>query len=457
MITAAPIQPITLQDAPRSQSAHTASPFAPYQEMARALRAFLQTQSLPADVSPLKLFMLQDDVFDAAVAWRVDNIWTDARWFQPDLFGGPHAFDHVTDRPGYTPGIDKSPLQVEQTGICFVPQESIAVYRVHCLDKDLRKSRLNLAAAPDADRLIAFLTRLDAYAQSQRRVQKRWTVMRSGYQNQDGTLIDNAPALSDLVLSDTLQKTFQQQLCAFFTQPVQDLHAKLNLPKSRKTILYGPPGTGKTTLSRAIARAIPSIAAYHLTPNEGFDSDDMDRIYRKVLEDGPSLLLIEDIDTLVGGSAPTINVSNFLNLLDGVNSPRSGPTLLLATTNHPDKLPESLINRPGRFMPIEIPLPDRALRLRYLQQGLPAQPQDVLDQAASRSQGLSFAHLQEVILLSGILAMNDNRDTRQQTDIFAALKHINTVGENTRMGFPTSSNRPFGFTPRDTNRDTDAA
>ena len=37
----------------------------------------------------------------------------------------------------------------------------------------------------------------------------------------------------------------------------------------------------------------------------------------------------------------------------------------------------------------------------------------------------------------------------------AALKHINNIGESAKLGFPSSSNRPFGFTPRDPNTQPD--
>lgn len=455
MISSTLLHPVTFQDTRGTTDSPTPAPFAPYQAMAHALRSLLASHNLPH----YRLFILYDDVFDAARANTIAQIWPDTRRFDPDIPAAPHAFDVITESSDSSTG--PQGLQHNHAGIWHIPSESAFVYRVHCLDKDLYKSTLTLAAAPDASRLVSFLTRLVNHAQSQRRIQRRWTVLRSGYATEDGSLIDSAPALDDLILSGSFVKTFRQQAASFFSDPIQALHARLNLPKSRKTILYGPPGTGKTTLCRAIARDIPGIASYHLTPNDDFDSSDMDRIYRKVLEDGPSLLLIEDIDTLVGGDSPRINTSNFLNLLDGANSPRSGPTLLLATTNHPDKLPESLINRPGRFMPIEVPLPDRALRLRYLQRGLPDQSQDFLAKAAAISQGLSFAHLQEAILLSGVIAMNDNRDTRSQADILAALKHINNIGESAKLGFPSSSNRPFGFTPRDPNTqpdtDTDAA
>ena len=72
----------------------------------------------------------------------------------------------------------------------------------------------------------------------------------------------------------------------------------------------------------------------------------------------PAVLVIEDLDWLLEHT----NVSTFLNLIDGVESDggrAAGGLLLIATTNHPDKLDPAVNNRPGRFdVVVEIPPPD---------------------------------------------------------------------------------------------------
>ncbi len=415
-----------------SQPAHV---YAPYQTLIAGLQSYLTS----ANLGHYLPFALYRDVFDDQTACLITQAWPQAAWIDLAFHAGVSSFSVIeknTDEVTY----DNQPY-----GLCHLRDSEIIIARIHCLDSELHSSWLTLAAAPSYSVLHAFLDRLRIISRDQRRQFRRWISLSGLYNKNYARPIDEPAQLQDLILADALVQAINQQAIGFFTPSIQALHEKLGLPRIRKTLFYGPPGTGKTSLCQAIARAVPGVNAYHLTPDSHFNDDYMSEVYKHIVNDGPSILLIEDLDSLVTGSEARINTSNFLNLLDGVNSPRSGPALILSTTNHPDKLPESLINRPGRFMPIHVPLPDKVFRLRYLQLKLPDMPQDVLASLASTSQDLSYAHLQEIVLLSGIIAMNDGRDTRLPTDLTAAASHVTGIGESAKWGFPTTSEKPFGF------------
>jgi hypothetical protein len=432
------MKPLILQNIthhPRPAGA-TLLPFAPYQELLDVIQGYLAG----AGLGHYQCFVLNEDVIADEQAALLPKAHPQHPWVPLESLAGPTTFPYIEKDPSRDLRLGLQPY-----GLCHVPQHNVVMIRVLALDSRLSRSTLTLVAAPALADVESFVTSLNHFARNHRRNAACWTAIHSLHYHYPGRPISQTCRLQDLILDDGLVQIITRQAIGFFAPDVQALHDRLGLPKVRKTLFYGPPGTGKTSLCQAVARALPGISAFHLTPDSDFDDDDMSDIYKHVTSDAPSILLIEDLDTLVTGSTARINVSNFLNLLDGVNSPRSGPALILSTTNHPDKLPESLINRPGRFMPIHVPLPDKSLRLRYLQQKLPDMPQDTLASLAATCHDMSFAHLQEIVLLSGILAMNDGRDTRTPHDLSAAASHITGIGQSAKWGFPTNNNTPFGF------------
>jgi transitional endoplasmic reticulum ATPase len=69
----------------------------------------------------------------------------------------------------------------------------------------------------------------------------------------------------------------------------------------------------------------------------------MGMVFAKAREFSPCIVVLEDLDTLIDES----NRSFFLNQLDGLKG--NDGLLLLATTNHLDRIDPSLSQRPSRF------------------------------------------------------------------------------------------------------------
>lgn len=158
----------------------------------------------------------------------------------------------------------------------------------------------------------------------------------------------------------------------------REWYAEHGIPYKFGILLYGPPGTGKTSLAKYIAsytdRQIMTAVPTDLPKvaravfNNDDEDDDPYELNEKKTSDITTkfIVLVEDIDTFDVTQAriettpvsktsrakqvlpedPTKTLSAILNALDGVNSPED--VIIIATTNHLDKLDPALI-RKGRF------------------------------------------------------------------------------------------------------------
>lgn len=143
----------------------------------------------------------------------------------------------------------------------------------------------------------------------------------------------------------------------------RDLYLQRGMPHRMGALLFGPPGTGKSSLLHAVASETRR-SIYYL--NLGSVKEDMEltRLVSGSRNWKRALLVIEDFDatgaqttrepttqpTETGPNAqppkPPLTLSALLNVLDGVISPDG--LVVIATTNHPEKLDPALI-REGRF------------------------------------------------------------------------------------------------------------
>ena len=142
------------------------------------------------------------------------------------------------------------------------------------------------------------------------------------------------------------------------------LYARYRIPHKRGILLYGPPGNGKTHFLKGLLATVevPCLYVKSLVNHHRNDHDALRRIFVRARSVAPCLLVLEDLETIVGDD----NRSFFLNELDGF-SENTG-VAVLATTNYPERIDPAIIDRPSRFdRKYLFDLPSTDERLAYLE------------------------------------------------------------------------------------------
>ncbi|MBU2665329.1 ATP-binding protein [Actinoplanes bogorensis] len=213
-----------------------------------------------------------------------------------------------------------------------------------------------------------------------------------------------------------------RQIAVSFRHP--EAMARWGARRPQGLLMYGPPGTGKTMLSRALANEIGADFREIRTP-EILDKwlGGSERNIKQIFRDArryrvPTLMLFDEFDSIIsyagaGGDA----ASQAINAVAGIFKQEMNDlieanpnVIVVATTNFPHRVDDSLI-RSGRFdVKISVPKPDDASRaeiFRKMIRGLIAAHEspgfqmfaDDLDIAAlaTASHGMTGADIKEVL------------------------------------------------------------
>ncbi|MBA2397049.1 MAG: AAA family ATPase [Ktedonobacteraceae bacterium] len=221
--------------------------------------------------------------------------------------------------------------------------------------------------------------------------------------------------LEQVILPPELIERVMSQRIIFKPEILQRYEA-LRVPRLRKILLIGPPGTGKTTLVKAIAAEHQRLGGYVAYV---FADENPDRSWNylrhaldsTVMSKLPSLVVVEDLENFV---AKDEHMQAVLNVLDGVSTPDNpAGTLLLATTNAPDRIDRRITQRPGRIdVLIEIgAIKDEPVAIRFLQRFLATSYNaEVHNQIARKLIGQVGSHVREICLLASIRAVEQEQD-----------------------------------------------
>jgi AAA+ superfamily predicted ATPase len=212
--------------------------------------------------------------------------------------------------------------------------------------------------------------------------------------------IKNA-TFDNLVLPGTLKEEILSDLQRFFS--TRTVYQHYHLPWKRGILFIGTPGNGKTHTVKALTNALNRPCLYVKSFKSRCFNDDknISMVFAKARKVAPCLLILEDLDSLLTDE----NRSFFLNELDGFAT--NDGVVILATTNHPEKLDPALLDRPSRFdRKYHFNLPALAERVQYiklwnasLQDEMRLSEQTIIA-LAETTQDFSFAYLKELFLSS---------------------------------------------------------
>jgi hypothetical protein len=252
---------------------------------------------------------------------------------------------------------------------------------------------------------------------------------------------------SDLVLPGTLADDVRSDALRFFQR--RDFYERHRLPWKRGVLLIGPPGNGKSHTVRALLNELdrPTLVVRNFDSRDAGPAGGIKKVFERARHTSPAVMVLEDLDCLVDDRTR----SYLLNELDGF-ALNTG-LFVIATTNHPEKIDRSLLDRPSRFdRKFHFPLPDAATRRAFLMRIDQAAADSLklgataLEDVVERTKGFTFAYLKELHLSASLVwadaegARPFHEVLRETADLLG--KDLKTVAQT--IG-PLPSSRSIGF------------
>lgn len=163
----------------------------------------------------------------------------------------------------------------------------------------------------------------------------------------------------------------------------------------RGMLLLGVPGTGKTKLARILMTQTKHtflwVSSKDLTMTP-YPEDKIALGFKLARQLAPCILCLEDIDNWISGKI----VDMMKTELDGVKKNKGVITIM--TTNFPEKLPQALLDRPGRFHDVlHFDVPTKELRKEMLERWVGDLDKDLLEDVLVQTEGYSGAYMWELI------------------------------------------------------------
>jgi hypothetical protein len=256
-----------------------------------------------------------------------------------------------------------------------------------------------------------------------------------------------------LVLIPGLKEALRQDVSGFFDS--RDLYSRYRVPWKRGILLLGPPGNGKTHAVKALCHSLslPVLYVRSLEPAgmfHGSEHANISQVFSLARKTAPCLLILEDLDALITPS----NRSLFLNELDGFA--RNTGICVVATTNFPERLDSSILERPSRFdRKYTFDLPALAERRAYLEHWNHLQAAELqlsvpgIHAVADATAGFSFAYLKELCLAATMAWINSDKGAPMDTTALGQAKLL----EQQRRSLPTENEPRTHFTHADARRE----
>ncbi|KAH9215298.1 P-loop containing nucleoside triphosphate hydrolase protein [Leptodontidium sp. 2 PMI_412] len=245
------------------------------------------------------------------------------------------------------------------------------------------------------------------------------------YWRLDEALYDQVQKASwdKVILDPRMKKELKSVSGRFFDS--KDVYADLGVPWKRGLIFYGPAGNGKTISIKALMHTLAdrkdSIPTLYVKTAPA--TSHIRNVFALARVMSPCLLVLEDIDTIVTAQTR----SYFFNEVDGLEN--NDGIMMVASTNHMDRLDPGLSKRPSRFdRKYLFPLPSKAERIQYVQfwrEKLKPKsevqfPEILVEPIAGITYDFSFAYMQEAFVSSLLdIAHRHDEEDEDESDKLA--------------------------------------
>lgn len=215
-------------------------------------------------------------------------------------------------------------------------------------------------------------------------------------------------SFANLVLRPGLVEEIRSDFEKFFVS--RSLYEDYSIPWKRGVLFIGPPGTGKTHTVKALVNHLRQPCLYVKSFDTRYEtsSDNIRAAFDGARQATPCIMVLEDLDSLVDVKSRSF----FLNEMDGFASNHG--LVVLATTNHAERLDPAIVDRPSRFdRKYYFGLPASTERLVYISTWNDSLKPELrltaqgLRQIADLTDGFSFAYLKELFVSSMMQWMND--------------------------------------------------
>ncbi|KZO95992.1 P-loop containing nucleoside triphosphate hydrolase protein [Calocera viscosa TUFC12733] len=213
----------------------------------------------------------------------------------------------------------------------------------------------------------------------------------------------------DLVLNKEFAERLKRDTSTFFDN--RHVYRALNVAWKRGILLIGQPGLGKTETIKLLLKDTGKTALYVKSFNSEQGAENGIRaIFEQARTCAPCILVLEDLDSMIVSSIRSF----FLNELDGLEN--NDGILTIATTNHAERIDDSILNRPSRFdTKYFFDYPDYKLRVAYCEKWLKKvhdvgkldfeDPKLLAERVADKTEGWSFAFLKELYVAPLIMPL----------------------------------------------------
>jgi len=220
-----------------------------------------------------------------------------------------------------------------------------------------------------------------------------------------------------------------------------DVYRKYGLDPKRALLLYGAPGCGKSVVISKVCEeyAKDNSTLIVIWPSDKFEARDVKAFLKSFNYEANSItkliLVIEDLGGVENADGPRrYSESSLLSLLDNVEKTFSVPTMIIATTNHPEKFLENLTDRPQRFDDVmEVKAPSGEFRAKFLdffsQGDASIAAQDMVKD--KKFDGFSVAHIKEIVIRAALMDIS----------IEDSILQIHAQSSNAKKGFAKGSGK----------------